>query len=702
MAEDGNYKNCVKALGEAQTAEFDNREMVREADLFLNKRDGQWEPQILAKFDNKPKYTFDECNPLVDTIMGELETTEYDIRVVPTGGAESSKETANYFAGIIRQIENISSARFIYDNCARAMVGTGMSALRLITKYRDSDSFQQDLMIEQVPNAQDSVWFDPGAVKQDMSDANDAWVLTSMTKTAYDKKYPKGSGASVSPNIRQQAYSYKKPDEVIIGEYLYKKTKYRELVLMSNGSVYVVDDSFGRVKDDLMAQGVTVLRSRKRSYEVVYQKKFDGDDYLTDAVESVFEWIPVIPVYGNFKISENKVIYWGVVEKLMDAQRIINYSESRKIEEGALAPRGKVWMTKDQATSLDVKATLRTLNTNSDPVQFYDHAADQAPPTYQGAPQSNPGLVETTGSAQNFIQRTSGSFDEDRGTAPSHRSGIAIDKLQVKSDNPKRKWAKSMEIALTHLHRLCIKAIPKVYKTTQEMQMLNQDGSTDVITIKQKVIDEATGQVIELNDLSKGQYDVTTVAGPSFHTRQQETVTTINDIAEIDPSIIQIGADVLLNNINSPGIDKIAARKRLMMVTQGIIPDDQLTKEEKALVAEQRKNQPEMSPLDQANLMIAQAQLQETQGKNQERAIKLGLEQQKVKLQEMKLEFEKQKDRQKNMMEAMTTILEQGKLQAETLKLIREAMGVDSIVDPKSLIAFKGQADNVVDAVRTQ
>ena len=697
-----NYRLCVKEFGEAQTAEFDNREMVREADLFLNKRDGQWEPQIFAKFENKPRYTFDECNPLIDTILGELDTTEYDIRVAATGGTESSKEHAAYFSGIIRQIENISSARFTYESSARIMVGTGLSAWRVITAWRDNDSFQQDLMLAHIPNAQDSVWFDPGAVKQDMSDADKAWVLTSITKAAYDKKYPKGSGASVSPSVMQQAYSYKKPDEVIIGEYLYKKTKQRELVMMSDGSVYVVDDNFGMVKDELAAQGISVTKTRKRDYQVVYQKKFDGKDWISDATETVFEWIPIIPVYGNFKISENKVIYWGVVEKLMDAQRIINYSESRKIEEGALAPRGKIWMTKDQAASPDVKATLRTLNTNADPVQFYDHAADQLPPAYQGAPQSNPGLVETSVSAQSFIQRTSGSYDEDRGTAPSHRSGIAIDKLQVKSDNPKRKWAKAMEVALTHTYRIFVKAIPKIYSDTQEMQLLNQDGTTDIITLKQKIIDQDTGRIIELNDLSKGQYDVAAVAGPSFHSRQQETVTTINEIAGIDPTIIQLGADVLLNNINSPGIDKIAARKRAMMVTQGLIPDDQLTKEEMALVTAQREKEPEMSPLDRANLMVAQAQLQETQGKNEERAMKLGFEQQKVELQNMKLTLEQQKVDQKHMLDMMTTVLGQAKTQAETLKLIREATGADTLLNPGALLAFKEQTENVQDAVAKQ
>ena len=34
-----NYNDCMKDLKDAQQTDFDNREAVREADLFINKRD---------------------------------------------------------------------------------------------------------------------------------------------------------------------------------------------------------------------------------------------------------------------------------------------------------------------------------------------------------------------------------------------------------------------------------------------------------------------------------------------------------------------------------------------------------------------------------------------------------------------------------------------------------------------------------------
>lgn len=699
MPEDS-FSDCMKNLKDSQQTDFDNREMVREADLFLNKRDGQWEPEIISKFTGKPRYTFDECNPIIDDIMGEMETMEFDIRVDPASG-NASKENAQAFEGIIRNIENISNARFIYTAAARIMIGTGLAGWRIVADYRNDDSFQQDLMIKPLPNFCDTVWFDPGFTSQTADDANYCFVLHSMTRADYDKKYPDGSGLSVGQNIRSQAYSYKKPHEIIIGEYLYKKEQTRELALLSNGAVIVLDDTFEIIKDELQKSGVTIVKTRKRPYNKVYQRLFDGGDWLKKKQSTPFDDLPVIPVFGNFKISENKVVYWSITEKMMDPQRIINYAASRSIEEAALSGRPKTWMTKDQAKSPDVRRTLRTLNTNADPVQFYDFTENQPPPYMHGIMQSNPALAEITQSSRVFIERTTSTFDEARGKAPAQRSGIAVNMLQNKSDNPKRKWFTAMEIALTQTFNVLARTIPKVYSTRQEMRLSNQDGSSTNITIKDRIRDEQTGQIVEIYDLTKGTYSITCSAGPAFSSRQQETVQAINELAAIDPSIIAIGADVLLNNINAPGIDEIAERKRAMMVAQGIIPPNQLTDEEKAQLAQKQAQQGQQQPsaLDKANLMIAQAQLEETQGKNQERTMRLQLEQQNLMLRNMELQQKNRAQEQKTMLDSVKAITEQVKTQAEALKTIKEAMGADAIVSPAAAAAYEGQARDLAKTI---
>lgn len=699
------YSSMITDLEESQEADYDNREMQRACDRFLNLPDGQWESHVWSSFSGKPKYTFDEANPLIDDVMGEMMTAEFSIRVSPSGNA-ASRVTANIYEGIIRTIENISNASKIYMNSARIMVGTGADGWRVVQAYRDDDSFQQDLLIQSVPDWQNSVWFDPNAVDQTMKDAQFAWVLTSMTKAAYDKLYPEGSGLSVSNDYTYPTYYFKKPDEVIVGEYLYRKKRTRELALMSDGSIYEMDADFDKVQNDLARQKITIVRTRKRQYHDVYSRMFDGGDFLTSPKKTVFNLIPLVPVFGNYRVSEGKPIWWSLTSKIMDPQRVINYAESRKIEEGALAPRGKIWMTKDQAKSDDVRRTLRTLNTNMEPVQFYDFIDNQLPPQYMGAPQSNPGLVETSQSAQAFIARTSGTFDEARGAAPAHRSGEAVGLLQKKADNPKRKWFRAVEIAVEHTARIIMPAIPRVYDTQQEMILTQYDGRQDVVTIRRKVKDQETGEIVELNDLSKGTYDVVCTSGPAFQSRQQETTTTITELAAIDPSILQLGADILLSNMQAPGLDKLAERKRIQMLEAGLIPRSQMTKAEIQAADKKAATTPKESPTDRANLQIAAAQEADVKGKNTERAAKLELEQQKIQLKKLELQLKDQRERdrlaqeeQKILVNAVTEVVTQIKMQSETLKNIREAMGVDAIVGPAPAKAFNTQAKKLAGSI---
>ena len=65
-------------LTTAQDADRDNRQRAREAHLFLDKRDGQWEPYYWNLNDGRPRYTFDQANPIVDQIAGEMEQADFD------------------------------------------------------------------------------------------------------------------------------------------------------------------------------------------------------------------------------------------------------------------------------------------------------------------------------------------------------------------------------------------------------------------------------------------------------------------------------------------------------------------------------------------------------------------------------------------------------------------------------------------------
>ena len=678
------HQSVLNLLSSCQEADHDNREMSREAHLFLDKRDGQWEPYWWEANQNKPRYTFDNVNPIVDQVASEIEQADFDIRVSPAGG-NATKDIASTYDGLIRNIENISNAKQVYSQAARGMVTGGFDAWRVSQKFADDNSFDQDIVIEKIGNPVDRVWFDPAAELQDKSDSRYCFVLHPMAVDEYENRWPEGSGESVPDDREGDAY-YDKAEAIVVGEFLYMESEDRELVMMSNGQTHEVNEDFEKIVDDLAMIGVTEVRRRTRKVHKVCSRFFDNKDWLEDDHDTVFNRIPVIPVYGNYKIFEGKTLYWGVVEKLLDPQRVLNYAMSRSIEEGALAPRAKYWMTPTQAAGHEDQ--LGTLNTNSDPVQFFNPDPEfPAIPQQQGGAQVNQGLSMIAQSMQGMINATAGMFAANMGDNPNAQSGVAIRQLQNKGDNGTFKYSRAMEIAIAATGRLIKDAIPKVYDTARTIRVLREDDTYDMADLNQQVIDNATGEIVTVNDLSVGSYDVICKAGPSFKNRQEETLEAITSLAQVDPSLMQIAGDLLLQNVNTPAANQIAERKRAQMLQQGLIPQSQMSEEE--LMAAQQQAQMGQQAPDPA-MVLAQAE----QLKAEAEMMRSQIEMQKLQNEQMKLQLEAQKLQSQAVGDQADNAIDAFNAETKRMETQIKAQQASATVDKTSAQAMGEQLDN--------
>ena len=88
-------------LKKSQDAEEDMRDNAREAAHFVDKRDGQWEPDIVQKLKGRPRYTDDRVNPIVDQICGEINQREFALNCRPSSNS-AKKDVAETMSGLIR------------------------------------------------------------------------------------------------------------------------------------------------------------------------------------------------------------------------------------------------------------------------------------------------------------------------------------------------------------------------------------------------------------------------------------------------------------------------------------------------------------------------------------------------------------------------------------------------------------------------
>jgi len=267
-------------------------------------------------------------------------------------------------------------------------------------------------------------------------------------------------------------------------------------------------------------------------------------------------------------------------------------------------------------------------------------------PQQQGGAQINPGLRTVSTAMQGMMASTSGMFAANMGESVNNQSGTAIKQLQNAGNNTTYTYSRSMEIAISATGRLLKDAIPTVYDTERTVRILREDETFDMAELNQRIIDKETGEMVIVNDLSVGTYDVICRAGPSFKNRQQETIEAITTLAQVDPTLMQIAGDLLLQSIATPAASLIAERKREQMMQAGLIPQSQMTEDELAEIQQaEMMSQQGGQPVD-PNMIIAQAEQLKAESemlRAQIEQAKLQNEQIKIQNDQFKLQLEAQK-----------------------------------------------------------
>lgn len=660
----------------------DMRTQSKEALDFVTKRDGQWEPSIIEKFKGRPRYTDDRVNPIINQIVGEVFQAEFTGRVRPAGN-DASKKVANVLDGLIRTIRNKSKFKRIINMTAKRVAVCGLSGWEIVKDYSEPYSFNQDLMIQPIEDFHDRVLIDPNSMSPVGDGAQWTIIKHYIGKDSFAKKFgDKKQVVSLGTDDWGSSYYYK-ADNVTVGQLYYLKKVKTKIVEMNDGSVYKYDESFEKVMDELEDSGITIEDEREVDDYVCCQRWYSAKEWLTDEEELDFNFIPVVPCYGNFEVTEGKVIYFGAVERLMDIQRVHNYAFSRNVEEVALSPRSKWFMTAEQASGYEAK--LRTLNTNMEPVQFYNHVPDTPAPFYSSTSQANQAVTNLLQLTDEGINKAAGIFAANIGDNPQMQSGVAIE-AQIERGNNGTAWVfEALEMSIERTCELLIRAIPNTYDGTREVVLTQDDGSLESMVINQPVNDVESSTTEYLYDLTQGQYDVVVDIGAGYKNRQREAVNSFERLAASDPELMQIGRDIHLNNIEAPNMDKIAERAREMMLKQGMIPEGQMTEEETQQAqqaAEQAAQNPPPEDPQMIQMRIAEIQAQTAMMDQQNRQAESQVRMQELELrmQEMQIKYQGQQEKT------------QSDLQVNAAKIQNESRKIDQ---SEQQIMIKAQQDSM-------
>ena len=536
----------------------------------------QWPADVLATrgsvqgqtINARPCLTINKLPQHVHQVTNEQRQNRPSVKVIPVDD-NADVEVAEIFEGVIRHIEYISDADVAYDTACENQVTYGEGYIRVLTKYCDDNSFDQDLYIGRIRNSF-SVYMDPTIQDPCGSDAEWCFVTEDMTKSEYERQFP--DAAPISSMMQQgvgdsSLSQWLTENTVRIAEYFYYEHTPTKLNLYQ-GNMSAVEGS--REDKELKALGLKPLKSRMADVKRVKWLKTNGFEVLEEQ-EWAGKFIPVIRVVGNEYEVDGRLYVSGLIRNAKDAQRMYNYWVSQEAEMLALAPKAPFIGYGGQFEGYENQ--WKTANTTNWPYlevnpDVTDGAGAVLPlPQRAQPPMASSGLLQAKAGASDDIKSSTGQYDSSLGATSNERSGRAILAREKQGDTGTYHYVDNLARAIRHCGRQLVDMIPKIYDTERIARIIGIDGEVKRAKINpsqaepvKKIVDE-TGIVIEkIYNPSVGKYDVCVSTGPSYMTKRQESLDAMSQLLQGNPQLWQVAGDLFVKNMDWPGAQEMAKR----------------------------------------------------------------------------------------------------------------------------------------------
>jgi hypothetical protein len=309
----------------------------------------------------------------------------------------------------------------------------------------------------------------------------------------------------------------------------------------------------------MAAQGIYVIDERASFKKEIKQIKCTAIEVLEEGVWPS-KFIPIVPVYGEEFVVENKRKKYGLVRMAKDPQRMYNFWKTALTESVALAPKAKWLLAEGQDEGHENE--WAQANIKSMPVLRYkqkDIEGVPAPAPTRIQPEAPPaGIMAAADGINSDMQAVLGIFDPNQ--VPSGNiSGKALNGQQQQIDLTNYHYYDNLTRSIKHTAKIILDLVPKIYDNARVMRIIGDDGKPDLIEINKRATDEQ-GVMKILNDVTVGEYDVVMDTGPGYNSKRIEAVETMMPLLGADPQLMNIAGDLIFRNMDFPGAEVIADR----------------------------------------------------------------------------------------------------------------------------------------------
>jgi hypothetical protein len=641
------HEEAVKGI--KRCVDFESSERAKMLDDLRFATLDQWPSDIRneregdAENGPRPCLTIDKINQYIVQVVNDMRQGKPGIKVRPVDDA-SDVETAKILQGLVRNIEDQSSADIAYMTAGESAAKIGLGYFRITTEYVSDDSFDQEIVIKPIPNTF-STYLGPH-IMPDGSDAEEGYIVEQMPKADFEARYPKAKVDKKSFDDLDKDQAFWLTDETVtVVERFYIRKSYEEVLFLDDGS------QISRADYDEWPEEAgpkpEIEDTRFKTKKSLHWCKLTGAEILEER-DLPGQYIPIIEVVGRETHIDGQRRLWGLVRPAKDSLRMYNYWASTITEKLALAPKAPFIGAAGQFKGHEdrwKKANRVNYSYLEYEVVDVNGNAIAAPKREQPAP-VEVAMVQQLAQIENDVKASLGMYKAALGESESQQSGRAILALQRESDTGTFHFGANLGVSIRHAGRVIIDMIPHYYDTRRIVRILGEDGEMQAVEldpeqeVSMRQIQTSRG-IKRIFNPGVGKYDVTTTVGPSYNTKRMEAAATYVELAKgaADPASAAALRYLTVKNSDFGGSDEGAKLLKALLPPQALqaldsgaeqIPPAAMAKIQQLEQQVQVMNQAgqEMGQrLQEAESGVAQAQMK-TQAEHQARMRELDMERQ--------------------------------------------------------------------------
>ncbi len=568
---------------------------------------------------------YNRIKPAMDWIIGTEKRSRFDFKVQARRDEEC--EAAEAKTALLKYLSDVNKTNFSRSRAFADAVTVGVGWLE--------DGIRSDTTDEPLFSRYETwrnIWYDPLSVERDLSDARYIFRSKYVDIDIAKAMFPNRVRTLESAAIQASQIGIDRDDEDYLGSFTQQRDMRGEVMhRRSYASSGLIHNRRIRVRliECWFREPVTKKRIRGAGYngvdydpqnpehaqavEFEYASVYDAivmqvrcavmttDAFLTLADSPyIHNKFPFTPIWGFRRQRDNAP--YGAVRNIRDPQENLNKRMSKALH---ILSTNKIIADIDAATNWD---DIREEAARPDGIILLDGRRDARFETDvdKGLAQEHVNLMEVD---KQMIQDVSGITDENMGHASNATSGRAVTARQEQGSVITTEYFDNMRYAMQTQGEIQLSLIEQYYPHSKVIRILGDNNQPEFMSLNKPTINQQTGQVEMLNDITNTIADFIIDESEFRATQRAAMFDMFSELFKSLPPEITIKLmDLMFEYSDLPGREEIVTRIR--KINGESDPKKKNDPEEVARAQQQQQQEAQQQQNDQMRVQLELQKLQ--------------------------------------------------------------------------------------------